>query len=392
MDQNKLNILKDFIAFCKAELNIQTLPKVSLVNNKKFVEEFRSFGEYNPQANTIKIVALNRNLADICRSLAHELCHHRQNELGMLYNEAGDTGTDIENDANAMAGIIMRDYGKKNVNVYDLDSLEKSKLREISRRIEFTLPNFEYEWGEAARYPELFPNKETWLKAARSGQVQNIDCSMDIHNTDMCDGDLDDLEPAKAARAKQALEKGIVELPIVLKLKNNYELVAGNTRLTALATYGLPTKAWVIDMRMLNEIGEGTKTYSWRFDDEDGDGNQFYSFDTENSSYGVGIANLDDGMYDLSFNTTSKDGDPDVNLDTNEGVPLRVLSTVVDIAKHFIQKVNPETVIFRPIKTKEANKQDDMRRYKLYGAYIRKNIPSDYRLIDFGETYRIVKK
>ena len=130
MNQNKLNTLKDFIAFCKSELNIQTLPKISLLNDKSFVQEFRSFGEYNPQTNSIKVVALNRNLADICRSLAHELCHHRQNELGMLYDLAGDTGSDIENDANAMAGIIMRDYGKKNVNVYDLGSLAKSNLRE----------------------------------------------------------------------------------------------------------------------------------------------------------------------------------------------------------------------------------------------------------------------
>jgi len=143
---------------------------------------------------------------------------------------------------------------------------------------------------------------------------------------------------------------------------------------------------------ILKEIGEGTRTYSWRFDDEDADGNYFYSFDTEKSTYTVGVANLEDGMYDLSFNTTSPDGDPDVSLDTNEGVPLRVLSTVVAIAKHFIQRAKPESVIFRPIKTKEADKQDDMRRYKLYGAYIRKNIPSDYNVIDFGETYRIVKK
>lgn len=121
MDQNRRNILKDFIAFCKEELNIQTLPKISLLNDKNFVEQFRSFGEYNPQTNTIKVVTLNRNLADICRSLAHELCHHRQNELDMIYNEAGETGTDIENDANAMAGIIMRDYGKKNVDVYELN-------------------------------------------------------------------------------------------------------------------------------------------------------------------------------------------------------------------------------------------------------------------------------
>jgi hypothetical protein len=267
MNQNKLSILKDFIAFCKSELNIQTLPKVSLLNDKTFVEQFRSFGEYNPQTNSIKVVALNRNLADICRSLAHELCHHRQNELGLIYNDAGETGTDIENDANAMAGIIMRDYGRKNVAVYDLN-------------------------------------------------------------------------PATS----------------------------------------------------INEIGEGTKTYSWRFDDEDADGNRFYSFDTENSNYSVGIANLEDSMYDLSFNTTSPDGDPDTSLDTNEGVPLRVLSTVVDIAKDFINKADPEIVIFRPIKTKEANREDDQRRFKVYGAYLRKNLPSNYNLMTFGDTYRIVKK
>jgi hypothetical protein len=390
MHQNRLNTLKDFIGFCRAELNIQTLPKISLLNDKSFVEQNRSFGEYNPQTNAIKVVALNRNLADICRSLAHELCHHRQNELNMIYNEAGDTGTDIENDANAMAGILMRDFGKRNVDVYELDT--NTPLKESKRDIKFVQPKFDEEWGEAERYPDLFPDKETWYKAARLGQVQDIDCSMNIQNTDMCDGDLDDLAPEKVARAKQILNTGIVELPIVLKLGKTYELLGGNTRLTALATYGLPTKAWVIDMSKLNEIGEGTRTYSWRFDDEDADGNYFYSFDTEKSTYTVGVANLEDGMYDLSFNTTSPDGDPDVSLDTNEGVPLRVLSTVVDIAKDFIQRAKPESVIFRPIKTKEADKQDDMRRYKLYGAYIRKNIPSDYNVIDFGETYRIVKK
>ena len=265
MNQNKFSILKDFIAFCKQELNIQSLPKISLIKDKSFVEQNRSYGEYNPQTNTVKVFSPGRNLADICRSLAHELCHHRQNELDMIYDEAGNTGTDIENDANAMAGILMRDYGKKNVAVYDL-----------------------------------------------GGQ--------------------------------------------------------------------------------LNEVGEGTKTYSWKFDDEDADGNYFYSFDTDNSTYSVGVANLEDGMYDLSFNTTSKEGDPDTSLDTNEGVPLRVLSTVVEIAKDFIQKADPDIVIFRPIKTKEANKEDDQRRFKIYGAYLRKNVPSNYNLMTFGDTYRIVKK
>jgi len=266
MDKQKLNTLKDFIKFCKKELNIQSLPKIILIDDKSFVEQNRSYGEYNPGDNSIKIVYLNRNLADVCRSLAHELTHHRQSELHMIGKDSGNTGSDIENEANALAGIMMRDYGKLNLSVYDLDA---------------TKP--------------------------------------------------------------------------------------------------------------LNEIGEGTKTYHWEFVEEDADGNYFYSFQTDKSYYDVGIANLEDEMYDLSFNATSGDGF-DTDLDTNEGVPLRVLSTIVDIAKDFIDKVNPDIVIFRPIKTKQTDKENDTRRYKLYGAYLRKNLPSNYKLMEFGGTYRIVKK
>ena len=121
-------------------------------------------------------------------------------------------------------------------------------LKEIKDDITFIQPNFEMEWNEAKRYPNLFPNKETWLATARMGDTLDIDCSMNIQNTDMCDGDLEDLEPKKVERVMAALNKGVVELPIVLKLKNDYELLGGNTRLTALATHGLPTKAWVISI------------------------------------------------------------------------------------------------------------------------------------------------
>jgi len=39
----------------------------------------------------------------------------------MIHQESGETGTDIENEANAMAGILMREYGKLNPTIYDLD-------------------------------------------------------------------------------------------------------------------------------------------------------------------------------------------------------------------------------------------------------------------------------
>lgn len=121
MTPKNLDTVKHFLRFCKKELEIQSLPSISFVKDRRFVEDRRSFGEYNPRDLSVKVFVSGRNLADICRSLAHELVHHRQNEMDLLYDLAGETGTDVENDANALAGILMREYGKLNPSVYDLD-------------------------------------------------------------------------------------------------------------------------------------------------------------------------------------------------------------------------------------------------------------------------------
>ena len=131
MNQRNLDTIKHFIGYCKKELEIQSLPRISLTTDKSFVENRRSFGEYNPGTVSVKVYIASRNLADICRSLAHELVHHRQFELDLIYDLAGETGTDIENDANAIAGVLMREYGRLNLAVYDtghVDTLEEVKI------------------------------------------------------------------------------------------------------------------------------------------------------------------------------------------------------------------------------------------------------------------------
>ena len=133
MDLKRQQILKDFIRHCKKELNIQSLPHIKLVSDSSFVMDNRSFGGYYPEDMTVKLYYPNRNLADLCRSLAHELTHHRQQELNMLEPGSGETGTEIENEANAMAGILMREYGKLNPDVYDLahalNPLQEAKIK-----------------------------------------------------------------------------------------------------------------------------------------------------------------------------------------------------------------------------------------------------------------------
>ena len=236
--EQREKIINEFVDFACEALEIENKPKIVYVTDNSWVTDRRSFGEYRNDQKDIHVYVTNRNMADVLRTLGHELTHHRQNELGNIHPQAGKDGSDIENEANAEAGILMRKFGKKHKEIY-----------ESKKNIKFTKPNFEEEWYEAKRYPKLFANKEAWLKLAPSGKVQDIDCSMNIKNTDMCSGDLESLSPEKIARAKKAVKSGTVELPIILKIGDKYELLGGNTRITALKTLDYPTKAWVINIK-----------------------------------------------------------------------------------------------------------------------------------------------
>ena len=122
------------------------------------------------------------------------------------------------------------------------------KLKDLlENKIIFHKPDFEYEWEEAMRYSDLFPNKQTWLNKVNTGKVMTVNCQMNIQNTDMCDYKGIELDPEKTQRVDKIVKSGDIELPIVMRCDGKYELVGGNTRLVALNSKGLPTKAWVFN-------------------------------------------------------------------------------------------------------------------------------------------------
>lgn len=118
-DQQKQNIIEDFIQYCKNRLDIDTLPIIQFTNDRDWAVDKRSFGQYDPGAKSLEVYTGNRNLADVLRTLVHELVHHKQNELGQLKINSGNTGSGIENQANAFAGILMREYGSINDLIYE---------------------------------------------------------------------------------------------------------------------------------------------------------------------------------------------------------------------------------------------------------------------------------
>lgn len=122
VDSNKEEnekILKDFTEYCIKHLRLKETPTIHFADDS-FAEQKRALGAYEPESKTIIVVTQHRMMADIMRTLAHELVHRKQDELGLIKNveENGKTGSPTENVANAVAGIIMRNYGKVDNSIY----------------------------------------------------------------------------------------------------------------------------------------------------------------------------------------------------------------------------------------------------------------------------------
>ncbi len=117
-------ILLDFIRFAAKDLELNSLPKFDFVFDSAESRERRSFGGYQPGNEHITITVKNRHIMDVCRTLAHELVHYKQDLNNELEDDdAGATGSPQENDANARAAVIMRNFGKAYPDMFGKESI-----------------------------------------------------------------------------------------------------------------------------------------------------------------------------------------------------------------------------------------------------------------------------
>ena len=112
-----VRVIADFINFAKQELGIDDDVRVELAYER--TPDLTTTAYYNLNG-FIKIYVKDRAIIDIMRSVGHELVHHRQNLDGRLIDTAkdGKDGSPIENEANAVAGVLIRRYGKIHPELY----------------------------------------------------------------------------------------------------------------------------------------------------------------------------------------------------------------------------------------------------------------------------------
>ena len=137
--------INKFIGFCKDELDINELPPVTLRYEKKGGEGMSNIDTtaYQSKDQGVHVYVKDRALVDILRSIAHELVHHHQLERDEDYywkhiedNPGIQSGTDLEDEANARAGSLIKDWGLVHGNnqIYEGRLIQEHRLHPASFR------------------------------------------------------------------------------------------------------------------------------------------------------------------------------------------------------------------------------------------------------------------
>jgi 2'-5' RNA ligase len=110
MTPKKIELIKKFIIFVINRLELKE--PISVYLHKGRDEYIVTTASYAPDENSNHVRVEGRALVDIMRSIGHELTHNKQREIESFQvgGEVQNIGGWIEDEANAKAGILIKDF------------------------------------------------------------------------------------------------------------------------------------------------------------------------------------------------------------------------------------------------------------------------------------------
>jgi hypothetical protein len=136
--------LQNFVKFCADRLKLEQIPRIQIKRDPEWSKRNNSFGRYIPDADTLIVSVANRHPMDVMRTMAHELTHRKQDEQADMPIGAGDTGSDWENQANALAGVLMRDFAELHPEYFGKEPISEGSGKSGYKEIEFVCANPEF--------------------------------------------------------------------------------------------------------------------------------------------------------------------------------------------------------------------------------------------------------
>jgi hypothetical protein len=113
-----------FLPLAMQDLGLTDLPKIVPELRIESADGQATFGRFVDGEMIIQLAMANRHPVDILRTLAHELVHYKQKTLGKIKHDSGETGSPEENQANTIAGIIMRHFNKEYPDAVNMQPIE----------------------------------------------------------------------------------------------------------------------------------------------------------------------------------------------------------------------------------------------------------------------------
>jgi Zn-dependent peptidase ImmA (M78 family) len=111
-DDKKMATTNKFLNFCCDELGLQDKFTCKIVFDRE-ANGVKTTAYYKDADKLVVVYGKNRMLGDILRSIAHELVHQLQHQEGRIEYPVQDIGGEIEDEANAKAGSLVKTFIKQ---------------------------------------------------------------------------------------------------------------------------------------------------------------------------------------------------------------------------------------------------------------------------------------
>lgn len=115
LTKNNLELIHRFAHHCAKELGLKGKVTIRL---SKHQTGMPTAGYYNPEDSVVFVAVHNRAIADIMRTLAHELTHCKQQQDGVDFPHDDEGLQPLEDAANVSSGKLVRFYGRKHREIY----------------------------------------------------------------------------------------------------------------------------------------------------------------------------------------------------------------------------------------------------------------------------------
>ena len=111
IENRKSRLIGEFCLFCADNLPIEGDFKIHVVGERQ-PYGIVTTAAYMVGLNECYIYGKNRAIPDIMRSIAHEMTHMMQEQMGLITGKIRDAGGFHEDQANARAGELLKLFAK----------------------------------------------------------------------------------------------------------------------------------------------------------------------------------------------------------------------------------------------------------------------------------------